>query len=84
VAKQVAISPRPREPSAALDSFVHGNGAQRRKNAPTAAESADGQRMKRLTFDIPAGLHLRMKLGCVREGRDMADALRELIAERWP
>jgi hypothetical protein len=40
--------------------------------------------MKRLTFDIPAELHLRMKLGCVQEGRDMADALRELIAQRWP
>jgi hypothetical protein len=40
--------------------------------------------MKRLTFDIPAALHMRMKIGCAREGRDMAEALRELIAQRWP
>jgi hypothetical protein len=42
------------------------------------------RQMKRLTFDIPADLHTRMKIGCAREGRDMAEALRELIAQRWP
>jgi hypothetical protein len=40
--------------------------------------------MKRLTFDIPADLHMRMKLACVREGVDMAEVLRELIAKRFP
>jgi hypothetical protein len=40
--------------------------------------------MKRLTFDIPADLHMRMKLACVREGVDMAEVLRELIARRFP
>ena len=40
--------------------------------------------MKRLTFDIPADLHKRMKLDCVENGRDMADVLRELIVARFP
>jgi len=77
MAKQVAFSARPRAREADLDAFVHG-GAQRHEAAPTRRQ------MKRLTFDIPADLHTRMKIGCAREGRDMAEALRELIAQRWP
>jgi hypothetical protein len=40
--------------------------------------------MKRLTFDIPATTHMRMKLACVREGKDMAEELRVMIEQRWP
>lgn len=40
--------------------------------------------MKRLTFDIPADLHKRMKLACVEAGVDMAEELRSLIAKRFP
>jgi hypothetical protein len=78
VAKQVALSTRPRRREADLDAFVHGS-AQRQDEGP-----ATKRLMKRLTFDIPADLHMRMKVGCAREGIDMAEALRELIAQRWP
>jgi hypothetical protein len=40
--------------------------------------------MKRLTFDIPATTHMRMKLACVGEGKDMAEELRAMIEQRWP
>ena len=40
--------------------------------------------MKRLTFDIPADLHKRMKLACVQEGRDMAEVIREMLEARFP
>jgi hypothetical protein len=81
VAKQVAFSTRPRSRAADLDAFVHGN-AQSQEPAPVSATSPP--RMKRLTFDIPAELHMRLKIACAREGKDMAEALRELIAQRWP
>jgi hypothetical protein len=80
VRKQVTFSTRPRTRDADLDAFVHGN-AQPQEPGPAPAMQ---RRMKRLTFDIPADLHMRMKIGCARERKDMAEALRELIAQRWP
>jgi hypothetical protein len=79
VAKQVTMLTRPRPREADLDAFVHG-----RDQPEPAAPTPPRVRMKRLTFDVPADLHLRMKIGCAQEGRDMADVLRELIAQRWP
>ena len=35
---------------------------------------------KRLTVDLPADLHLHVKLKCVRQGMSIADAVRELLA----
>jgi hypothetical protein len=40
--------------------------------------------MKRLTIDIPESLHTRIKLSCVANRRKMADAVRELLDQRWP
>ena len=80
MAKQVAFPSRPRARTADLDAFVQGEGAPQPEAGPVPAKRS----MKRLTFDIPSDLHMRMKIGCVREGRDMAEALRELIAQRWP
>ena len=56
-----------------LDAFVHGT-PPKPKVVP----------MKRLTFDIPADLHRRMKIACVHEGRDMAEVIRELLTTRFP
>lgn len=39
---------------------------------------------KRLTFDIDAELHQRVRVGCMRDGRLMADVLRELLEQRFP
>lgn len=40
--------------------------------------------IKRLTIDIPLGLHRRVKTGCVREDVAIADVVREFLARRFP
>lgn len=41
-------------------------------------------RFKRLTFVIPAELHTRMKLACVRRGTSMASELEALLEKAYP
>ncbi len=83
-----------------LDAFVHGNKPaliqSRRQPLPHRHHWLPSRRksprpapvpkvpMKRLTFDIPATTHMRMKLACVGEGKDMAEELRAMIEQRWP
>lgn len=87
----------PRRPAPEeLDAFVHGSKPVEQAQpvasvaqplaviAEDAAKPAPKVLMKRLTFDIPADLHRRMKLACVGQDRDMADVLRELIEQRFP
>ena len=45
---------------------------------------ANTEPMKRLTIDIPASLHRRMKSDCASEGVKMADLLREMLETRFP
>lgn len=97
-AKQVTFgsNPRPKHDPAALDAFVHGTSVA---PPPAAAEPAGAAPprppvdpepptpkvpMKRLTFDIPADLHRRMKIACVQEDVDMAEVIRGLLAQRFP
>jgi hypothetical protein len=39
---------------------------------------------KRLTFDLDADVHLRMKLDCARRGVNMADEIRKMLAAQYP
>jgi plasmid stability protein len=39
--------------------------------------------MKRLTIDIPASLHSRIKVSCAQRGVKMADEIRELLATHF-
>ena len=71
--KKVSIAPRPSARQA--DAWV---------SAPakaTAAAAAD--EMKRLTIDIPAGFHRKIKAACAAEGLKMADAVRELLIQKY-
>jgi hypothetical protein len=43
-----------------------------------------GQPMKRLTIDVPLGLHKRIKSQCAVKGTKMADAVRELLEKQFP
>jgi ParG len=43
-----------------------------------------GERVKRLTIDIPASLHVRIKTQCASRGTKMTDAIRALLEERFP
>ena len=67
------------------------------QSVPSAARSADewvqsrpaeqagaGEPMKRLTIDVPASLHTRIKVGCTLRGRKIADELRELLDKHFP
>jgi hypothetical protein len=40
--------------------------------------------MKRLTIDIPASLHTRIKLACVANQQNMTHAIRALLEQHWP
>lgn len=46
--------------------------------------SASQEVMKRLTIDVPASLHGRIKAQCALRGEKMADAIRALLEERFP
>jgi hypothetical protein len=89
MAKEVPFAAIPRRSTPeALDEFVHGTRQQQGTQlappqTPKKSQKPQGP-MKRLTFDIPAELHMRMKLACVREGKDMTEVLRDLIATRFP
>jgi hypothetical protein len=78
MSKTVPIKPKPSQPeskASRLDDFV---GAEK----PPSAEPLP--RMKRLTFDIPADLHKRIRLACIEKEVDMAAELRCILQERFP
>jgi len=39
---------------------------------------------KRLTFDLDATLHKRMKLDCASRDVNMTEEIRQLLEKRWP
>lgn len=49
-----------------------------------AEQAVAGEPMKRLTIDVPASLHTRIKVGCTLRGRKIADELRELLDKHFP
>ncbi len=53
--------------------------------APTALPpGTTPEKIKRLTIDIPLGLHRRVKTGCAREELVIADVVREFLDQRFP
>jgi hypothetical protein len=70
--KKVSFSPKPAGSTARLspDEWIGDKDA--------------GQPMKRLTIDVPLGLHKRIKTQCANRGTKMADALRELLEKQFP
>lgn len=58
------------------------------REKPTRLWEEENQRLekaptKRLTFDLDAKLHRRMKLDCAARDVKMADEIRRLLEERW-
>ena len=53
------------------------------QNRP-AEQVVASEPMKRLTIDVPASLHTRIKVGCTLRGRKIADELRELLDKHFP
>jgi hypothetical protein len=83
--KSITFNPNPRnkpQPSTnALDAFVSGDTEQQ----PTGKEQfAEKKPLKRLTFDIDADLHKRIRMTCLGRDKDMAEELRRILAENFP
>lgn len=68
--KKVAM-PQPRPVAATPDDFVA------RKPAP----EVPSEPTKRLSVDVPVSLHKRLKIVCANREINMADAMRDFIAE---
>jgi hypothetical protein len=81
--KSISFNTNPRnkpQPDAnALDAFVHGESSQQNKEPFTEKKP-----MKRLTFDIAADLHKRIRMTCLERGKDMAEELRRILEENFP
>ena len=79
--KKVAIGGKPSRATeaTAVDAWVA-------KATSTTAEgsAAPAEAMKRLTIDVPASLHSRIKVQCAQECQKMADVIRALLEERFP
>lgn len=72
MSKKVSIAPRPSARQA--DAWV---------SAPAKAAAPAASEMKRLTIDIPAALHRKVKAACATEGVKMADVVRELLIRKY-
>jgi hypothetical protein len=64
--------------------------ARPKKSAPSKAAKADEwvhhhalAGMKRLTIDVPASLHARIKSQCALQGVKMADEVRSLLEQHF-
>lgn len=77
-----------------VEQFVRGNDAatetlrvkQNRtaKQVPPVQEIRKDEPLKRLTIDIPIGLHKRVKSGCAAQGTTIADVVREYLERNFP
>jgi hypothetical protein len=83
--KSITFNPNPRnkpQPNTnALDAFVSGD----TEHQPTPKEKpVEKKPLKRLTFDIDADLHKRIRMTCLGRDKDMAEELRRILEENFP
>lgn len=74
--KKVSIGGKPSAKKTADDTAVDAWVGSRSKDVSKAP-------MKRLTIDIPAELHAKLKADCAMRGRKMADEVRELLIKKY-
>jgi hypothetical protein len=77
--KKVSFGAKPpaATPPATADAWV--------ANKPAGGDPAKpAESIKRLTIDLPLGLHRRVKAGCVREEVYIADVVRNFLDARFP
>lgn len=92
MAKSVTFNSNPRKKPdpADLDAFVQGRGGEGSLQEPVTPLASPSSQpvpkvpMKRLTFDIDAVLHRRIRISCVERGIDMAEDLRRILSEHYP
>lgn len=74
--KKIAFGPRPSASlPAAADNWVASRDAE-----PPPAEAGKPV-MKRLTIDLPADIHARLKAQCAMRGTKMVDEIRRAVEE---
>ena len=59
---------------------TRGKAAER---VPPGGEGAEPVKMKRLTIDVSAVLHSRIKVACAQRGTIMADEIRALLEQHY-
>lgn len=74
--KKIAIVAKPTaKPVESADTWV---------DSRASASLNEGQeKMKRLTIDIPDGLHRQIKADCAMRGTKIADEVRELLTQKY-
>jgi len=77
--KQITIGSRPSSapPPAPVD-------AEKWVTDRVLHPAPEEEKIKRLTIDIPAGLHSRIKTQAASRGNKIVDELRELLDEKYP
>jgi hypothetical protein len=84
--KKIAMTTARPRVAAAVDEWVLSRLGSDDEAAPAALTPAPtpAEPTKRLTFDIPASMHRRLKLGATARDQNIADVLRELIDREFP
>jgi hypothetical protein len=84
--KTFAAAPKPRQPTAEeIEAFENSGTGHDRQPVPAEAVPAGSkpaEPVKRLSLDLPAGMHRRFKTACSATGRKMAGELQDYIARR--
>jgi hypothetical protein len=60
------------------------SGSNRQSAEDWVADKNTGEPTKRLTIDVTARLHTRIKSQCATRGQNMADELRKLLESNYP
>jgi hypothetical protein len=82
MAKKVSFGAKPMEKSAAVEQWVESRAPLDPEKDPEGND--EEVVIKRLTIDLPASLHKRVKSGCAMRGVKMADEIRRLLEEHFP
>lgn len=78
--KKVSFGARPERSETTPDEWV----ANRGVGTAAAEETKPKEPTKRLTIDVSADLHRRIKVGCALKGSNIADELRDLLEQHFP
>ena len=81
--KKVSFAAKPnkaKETPQAADAWVSGGDPREQPEAKSEVQVP----IKRLTIDVPADLHQRVKIGCTKRGLKMADEIRKLLDKEFP
>ncbi|WP_227012131.1 hypothetical protein [Duganella sp. FT27W] len=77
--KKIALTPSPLHKPAAK------TGAPSADHwVKTRSLDVEKEPQKRLTLDIPASLHARIKSQCALDGTKMVEEIKLLLEDRWP